>query len=185
MKFLKRKIQAKLNINGLDYDSETSNPPPTKKGKKGPGRRHRKKRFTNNFRASEKARSTKNLIKNYARAICTFAHSNIAEPYLLPLVEKEKISLERFCDYMYVKKEEIDTIKTFRAALTINEEDSEEEKAFKRIFKEMGIIFIKYFSVNWIFSGKVTYTKTYLKFRHKMLRRIKNPELFVSLAEKS
>lgn len=53
-----------------------------------------------------------------------------------------------------------------------------ESKALKNIFQELAIIFMTDFSVNWIFSGRVFYKDIYLRVRHKMLRRIKHPELF-------
>jgi hypothetical protein len=59
--------------------------------------------------------------------------------------------------------------------------DTEKEMEFKNILKKLGEIFIKNFSVNWIFSGKMTYKEAHLKFRFKMLRRIRNPELFTYL----
>jgi len=52
---------------------------------------------------------------------------------------------------------------------------------FKRLFQVISEIFIKYFSVNWIFDSKVQYKQAHLKFRFKILRRIQNPELFTYL----
>jgi len=142
-----------------------------------PGQPKRRKRSQGEG-GSEKVRATKNVVKNYGKAICSFATSEIARPYLLPICHKENIQVEDFIQYVMNHKEAIDSIKTLRAILLVEEEDSEEVKAYKRTFAAIGEAFIKYFSVNWIFSGRVTHKDAHLKFRYKMLRRIRDPESF-------
>jgi len=142
-----------------------------------PGQPKRRKRSQGDGGA-EKVRATKNVVKNYGKAICSFATSEIARPYLLPIVHKENIQAEDFIQYVTNHKEAIDSIKTLRAILLIEEDDSDEVKAYKRTFAAIGEAFIKYFSVNWIFSGRVTHKDAHLKFRYKMLRRIRDPESF-------
>lgn len=81
-------------------------------------------------------------------------------------------------DYASGLKDYIQNIDTFRDVLLITEDDSEKEIHFKKILQRAGEVFIKYFSVNWIFTGKMLYKMEYLKFRGKMLRRIQHPESF-------
>jgi hypothetical protein len=57
-------------------------------------------------------------------------------------------------------------------------DDSAQLAAFKRIYKRIGEIFIKFYSVNWIFNGRLNYKDAHLKFRNRMLRRLKNPDSF-------
>jgi hypothetical protein len=85
---------------------------------------------------------------------------------------------------VYEKKTGLTNISNFRNLLKEYPEDGEHENALKRVFKSIAEIFVKYFSTNWIFSGKVTYRDEHLKFRYKMLRRIKNPDLFTYLKGK-
>jgi hypothetical protein len=127
--------------------------------------------------------STKNIVKNYGRAICNFAVSGVAEEYLIDIITngREAVTLDEFTSYINENKEKIDTIERFQQALVVGEEDDEKDAGIKRIFREIGIIFIKYFSVNWVFSGRLTYKIEHLKFQAKMLRRLKNPELFTYL----
>ena len=143
-----------------------------------PGQPKRRKRSQGDHGGAEKVRATKNVVKNYGKAICSFSTSDIARPYLLPLIHKENVQVEDFIQYVTNHKEAIDSIKTLRAILLIEEDDSDEIKAYKRIFAGIGEAFIKYFSVNWIFSGRVTHKDAHLKFRYKMLRRIRDPESF-------
>jgi len=138
----------------------------------------KRRRIEGLYFTSEKARSTKNVVKNYGKAICSFAVSDLALPYLNPIIMNENVKLEDFVHFVSSIKETIESIQSFRTVLLESEDDKEEIKAFRRIFASIGEVFIKYFSVNWIFSGRVTHKDAHLKFRFKMLRRIKNPENF-------
>ena len=130
---------------------------------------------------SEDGKATKNIAQNFGRAICTFAASSISIPYLLPILEEEKLSFCSFKQSIMATKKSINCLCDFREALMIHQTDSLEQQALKRAFRLIGEIFIKYFSVNWIYAGKMKYRKAYLKYRFKMLRRIRNPELFTYL----
>ena len=130
----------------------------------------------------EKTRETKNIVKNFGKAICNFAVSKIALPYLENIIQEEGVKLESFIAYVNQSKGDICGLYKFRALLIPQKEDSEEIAAFKRVFKRIGEVFIKYFSVNWIFHGRVQYKEAHLKFRYKMLRRIQKPELFTYLS---
>jgi len=133
------------------------------------------------FITSERERSTKNIVKNYGKAICTFACSELGTPYLEPLLEENQVKLENFVEFVESAKESIDSLQSFRNLLLVKEEDDSQLRAYKKIFVSLGEVFIKCFSVNWIFSGRVRYKDTHLKFRYKMLRRIQHPELFTYL----
>jgi hypothetical protein len=52
----------------------------------------------------------------------------------------------------------------------VNVKDSKETQNQKLVFQRVSEIFIKYFSVNLIFTGRLNYKQEYLKFRYKMLR---------------
>ena len=126
-------------------------------------------------------KGTKTVVKNYGKAIASFAISSIATFYLIPLVEQYSVNLQCFVDYITSLKDSIVGIDTFRASLLPKEDDKEEIVAYKRLFREIGVIFVKYFSVNWIFSGKMKNRKVHLMMRFKMLRRLMNPEYFTYL----
>jgi len=126
----------------------------------------------------EDYRATKNIAQNYGRAICNFALSDIAESYIRPILEEFEITSKQFRDYMRKTKAFVDGLHHFRQALLVNQADSPLTRALKQAFRLIGEIFVKYFSVNWIFSGRMEYKKAYLKYRFKILRRIQNPELF-------
>ena len=125
--------------------------------------------------------SAKNIVKNYGRALANFAASNLAVPYLNTLIEKEKVRVKDFRRFIASKKKRARCIAGLRNLLVVQDDDSEHVAAFKRIFKDVSVIFIKYFSVNWIFSGKLCDKITHLKYRFKILRRIRNPEHFTYL----
>jgi len=156
------------------------------KPSKGDGRRNKRRpREPGSYVTSERDRSTKNIVKNYGKAICSFACSEIGKPYLDSVLEKNNIQQKHkeFIAYICKVKESIDSIQSFRSLLLITENDTDDMIAYKRAFAAIGEIFIKYFSVNWIFSGRITHKDTHLKFRFKMLRRIQNPEFFTYLKQ--
>jgi len=130
---------------------------------------------------NENYRATKNIPKNYGKAITSFSTSELATPYLDPILRREGLTNEQFMDYMKLAKESIQGIDTFRAFLLIDRNDSSLLIAKKRAFQAIGIVFIKYFSVNWIMHGRLSNKIVYLKYRFKILRRIQKPELFTYL----
>jgi len=127
---------------------------------------------------------SKNIVKNYGKALCAFASSKLARPYIEAVIAKkgyEGVNKQKFMEQMKEKKETTNSMESLRRLLMESSEDSEEDVMFKTIFKEVSIIFMKYISVNWIYSGKLVHKNAHLKFRFKMLRRIKNPEFFTYL----
>jgi len=65
----------------------------------------------------ESSRATKNIVKNYGKAICTFAVSNAAIHYLISILEKEQLGLEDFTNYINQTKDSIDGLRHFRSIL--------------------------------------------------------------------
>ena len=128
---------------------------------------------------------TKNIIINYGKAISSFALSRLAVPYLKTHLENEGVSMKGFIDFVGEAKEEIGGIQSFRNLLLIKPEDSTLMIKYKKIFKLISEVFIKYFSVNWIMNGKVIHKLVYLKYRSKVLRRIQNPENFTYIRKRT
>jgi hypothetical protein len=138
-------------------------------------RKPRAKSSENDYKA------TKNIVKNYAKAIANFVLSPISLPYLYAILKDKSNSLDEFLDFVKVAKESIQGIDTFRYFLLAQENDSSELRAFKDTFKAISIIFIKYFSVNWIAHSRLKNKLVYLKYRFRILRRITNPDSFTYL----
>jgi len=146
-----------------------------------PGIQKPKKKST---RAAAGSLGEKNLIKNYANAIASFAITFTARPYIEPLAKERGIRLSEFDKFVLQKKKSLTSLESFKEILTISKADSGKERIFKEIFRRAAVVFVKYFSVNWIFSGKLQYKDIHLKYRFKMLRGIQNPELFSNFREK-
>lgn len=124
--------------------------------------------------------SSKNIVKNFGKAMCSFASSHLAMPYLERINSHSggDVDLEDFQSHIHSKRDLIDSIDSLRSLLLITKNDDETLIGFKKIFQEISIIFIKYFSVNWIFQGKMSHKQAHLRSRFKMLRRIKSPQHF-------
>jgi hypothetical protein len=125
----------------------------------------------------------KNVVKNYGRAIANFASSEVALPYLDRYEEISKIDRKVFNEYCLSKRDYIQSIDTFKEMLIPDEDDDETTSDFKNLFQFLAEVFMKYFSVNWIYSGKMLYKEEYLKFRGPLMRRIRNPEGFIFLSK--
>mgnify|MGYP006976757834 FL=1 len=123
----------------------------------------------------------KNVVKNYGRAISSFACSRLSIPYLNNIQRELSFNLQSFLTYASNLKNTIQSIPSFRDAILIEENDTVEMKTNKLVFQKIAEIFIKYFSVNWIFSGKLLYKLEYLKLRSIMLKKIKAPNTLTSL----
>ena len=130
---------------------------------------------------SEKVKVTKNIVINYGRAISVFAISKLSDPYLDNLIKDKEFDRSKFNEYVKRIKSTIGGISSFKAILIGVEKDTREVIVYKEIYKKLAEIFIKFFSVNWIIHGRMGHKEVYLKYRYKMLRRIKNPELFTYL----
>jgi hypothetical protein len=125
-----------------------------------------------------KNRTTKNIVKNYGNAIANFASSALALPYIDTYPDMMNVDKVEFQKFIGKQKNTISGIDSFKALLQEDMIDTEEIRSYKRLFKYLAEIFVKYFSVNWIFHSRMKYRDVHLKFRHKMLRRIRNPDLF-------
>jgi len=122
-----------------------------------------------------------NVMKNYARAMVRFSLSSLADPYLERMKEKYAMGSEDFKTTLRGHKAKVNCIKHLRDILLVSEQDLEETRTFKRMFQELCVIFMKFFSVNWIYHGKMLERTKYLRYRGKMLRRVQNPEYFTYL----
>jgi len=122
---------------------------------------------------------------NYVKAIVSFANSHIAIPYLKTLLQSENVRFTDFTNFMNPEKVQINGICAFEALITIGKTDDAITAACKRMLKALSVVFIKYFSVNWIIHSKLTNKLAYLKHRFKILRRIQNPEVLGSKGTKA
>lgn len=121
--------------------------------------------------------STKNIVKNYGRAMINFATSRVAFPYLRNKLKEENLHYNSFKKYLENRKENMDGILSLRNLLILCP-DEPKISSIKRIFQYSCEVFVKYFSANWIYNSKVGDKLNHLKARFKILRRIKDPEHF-------
>jgi len=166
------KIEQGLIVKYEETNSVKTEPQTPSRGPKSPETPTRRKRESN---------VNKNIVKNYARAMVNFALSGIATAMVENLLAKEKplnVNLRGFRKFMEEQKEEVTSIRRLRELLLPCGQDSETLAGYKRVFKAIGMVFIRDFSVNWIYNSKVGDKLTHVKYRFKMLRRVQNPEFF-------
>ncbi len=122
-----------------------------------------------------------NVMKNYARAMINFALSSLADPYKEKIPQNSQITSETFRRILLEQKKKINCIANLRNLLLVEDQDPEEMKIFKPIFQALSKVFIKYFSVNWIYNGRLADKYKYIQYRGKMLRRVQDPQHFTYL----
>jgi len=112
-----------------------------------------------------------------------FALSRMAQPYLKSITARLGITSQSFSDYIAKRKKSANCIKKLRAMLPIGTDEKEEDLKFKIAFQEICIVFLKFFVVNWLYNSKIAEKVTHLKYRFKILRRVKNPQYFTYLKD--
>ena len=127
--------------------------------------------------------NSKNIVKNFGKAMCSFASSKLALPYLEQIHTRIDFHTNAFQKHMHAQLKTIDSLHSVRSLFYIESGDSETTAVVKRVFQEISIVFIKYFSVNWICQGKMSHKEAHLRARFKMLRRVKEPEFFTYFKE--
>jgi len=125
----------------------------------------------------------KNVYNSYTRAICTFIISKISTPYLVPTAKEFQFEEAEFKRFIYERRETIKGIVELRRLLVAELDDTLTILSFKKGFKKLAEIFIKYFAANWICTSKLEYKLEYLKFRHRFLKGIRDPTLLNSLTK--
>jgi len=128
--------------------------------------------------ARKSANSAKNIVKNFGRAMVTFAISKVAVPYIEEKLKELNLSYQAFHRYLFQRKENMDGISSLRGLILVESHDDDETAAIKMVFQYTSEIFLKYFSVNWIYNSKLGDKLAHVKSRFKILRRIRKPEHF-------
>jgi len=122
-------------------------------------------------------------MKNYGRAMTNFAISTTAKTFLRPILERLQIELPAFHKYIEERKKSANCIKKLRQMLPFDHEVNTPEYSFKKAFQEICIKFLKFFCVNWLYNSKISEKITHLKYRFKILRRIRDPQFFTYLKD--
>ena len=115
--------------------------------------------------------------------MCSFASSKLALPYLEQIHTKIDFHINAFQKHVHAQLKTIDSLHSVRSLFYVESDNSKTTAVFKRVFQEVSIVFIKYFSVNWIYQGKMSHKEAHLRSRFKMLRRVKEPEFFTYFKE--
>lgn len=124
---------------------------------------------------------SKNVVKNYGKAMSGFALTDLARPYREELLASHHISFDNFKKFVINYKERIDSIGSFREMILPSAEDTDEVGKIKIVLRSLCEIFVRDFALNWIFSSKSNQRAILLKYRFKILRRVQNPSKFTYL----
>jgi len=176
------KIETSETTKKMDKQAATSSKAIKKDTKQSP-KQQRKVSFTSSQEGSspKKFKARINIMKNYSRALTNFALSELAVPYLAGIMEQNQLDISTFQSFIREKKKRVNCIRNLRELLLIYETDSAQLASCKRAFEAICEVFLKYFCVNWIYHSKINDKLQHLKYRFKILRRVKDPAHFTYL----
>ncbi|CAD8084011.1 unnamed protein product [Paramecium primaurelia] len=123
--------------------------------------------------SNQEQKDTKNIPKNYCKAIITFAskHQTLCHQIL-----GDQLKVVKFLDRITVYKKKLMNIRTFSGLLSQSEDPVEEE--FNKTFRILSRIFIKKYAINYIFNSKIVQHNWHLRYRQQIYKGIKNPKNF-------
>lgn len=114
------------------------------------------------------------VIRRLTQAILDFILSELAMPYIEQIQkhENESFSIKSFCEYIRNQREYLGYSRNLKGLVLCAEGENEQEVAYKRVFRKIAVIFLKFFVVNWLFQSRLRNKEVYLKLRFKLLRII-------------
>jgi len=177
MKLLKKKIlQAKemLYLNGRNHHRSCLDPEELEETFTEPVLVLKGSSITMNKKGCYNPNLSRNITSIFFKAICNFMISGPSLPYLQPALLKENVQFDEFYDFVNQVKIERSRLIDFISALKPHMNDSDKILACKRTMKLMTIVFVKYFSLGWIFQEQEGFKMPFLKMRFKLLKRIRN-----------
>lgn len=127
-------------------------------------------------------KDTKNIPKNYCKAIITFACKNQA---LCLEILKDQLKVVKFIEKITQYKKQLLNIRIFSELLQ-NSNDAEEEE-FRKTFRILRYhfvietnsrIFIKKHAINYIFNSKIVQHNWHLRYRNQIYKGVKSPNNF-------
>lgn len=136
---------------------------------------------TKKITASKPAKLNRKIVKNFGKAIASFACSEKA----LRIIDKSlKYSTrKKFLSFVYEHKECIEGNRRFRQLLTIYDSDTAEAQENKAFFRKISMIFMRTYVHQWIWNSKIQNKDLHAQLVSEMKRRIQNPSLLESLSE--
>jgi len=190
MRFLKNKIEKSAEIKKLFLEKQDSLQTPQETLPKilqepSPLKDLIKEEPESPYRPTHSPKKTpcENIIKNYSRAMANFALSSLASPYLETILPKHNANLVSFLGYIRKRKRSVNCIKKLRDMLPSEANRDAPNYKEKLVFQDLCIVFVKFFSVNWLFNSKINNKTAHLEYRFKILRRIRDPEHFTYLKD--
>ncbi|CAK89797.1 unnamed protein product (macronuclear) [Paramecium tetraurelia] len=123
--------------------------------------------------SSQEQKDTKNIPKNYCKAIITFATKHQA---LCHQILGDQLKVVKFLERITVYKKKLMNIRIFSGLLSQSEDPTEEE--FNQTFRILSRIFVKKYAINYIFNSKIVQHNWHLQYRQQIYKGIKNPKNF-------
>jgi hypothetical protein len=119
---------------------------------------------------------TRKIVKNYGKAIASFACSEKAQPLLDKLLKKNQEFKKKFVSFVYENKEFIEGNRRLRHLLTVFSTDDGDVKRNKRVLKVVAELFMKKYVHQWLWNSKLVNKELHAQLICDMRKRIKFPD---------
>lgn len=95
------------------------------------------------------------IIKDFICALIEFSLSKLSKPYIEVILQTKEISAQGFREFIQSRKNNMNRVSDLKDMLQVSEADNNSQIISKRVFQELSVIFIKCFSVSWIFVARL------------------------------
>ncbi|CAD8111045.1 unnamed protein product [Paramecium sonneborni] len=121
----------------------------------------------------QEQKDSKNIPKNYCKAIITFAQKN--QQLCLEILGDE-LKVAKFIEHLTSHKKRLLNIRVFSALLRQSEDMVQEE--FNRTFRIISQIFVKKYAINYIYNSKIVQHNWHTRYRQQIYKGIRSPKSF-------
>ncbi|CAD8071826.1 unnamed protein product [Paramecium primaurelia] len=124
----------------------------------------------NRKKKGSKVNDTKNITKNFSKAIISYILNN--EELILQFMKKDKY--DNFIQLLKTKKNQMTNIKQLRDLWV----DGGKNPEFNKVFRIISQYFLKNQSIAYVYNSRISNTAWHLKYRQNLLRALKEPQNF-------
>ncbi|CAD8055500.1 unnamed protein product [Paramecium primaurelia] len=117
-----------------------------------------------------KVNDTKNITKNYSKAIISYIFNN---PQVVQGL-MQKYRYDDLVNFLKNKKNSMTNIKQLRDLWL----DGGKNAEYNRVFRIISQLFLKTQAVSYVYNSRISNTQWHLKYRYNLLRALKEPENF-------
>lgn len=128
-------------------------------------------------KAKPQKNETKNIPKNYGKAIVSFIENN-KELVKRVLSKFSSMTYISFMNILRARKNKINSIADLRSFWLESDDDE-----FPKIARILSNVFLRHFSLEYIFNSRISNFSGHVKYRARLIEALRDPEHFTSIKQ--